>query len=85
MKKLLIASAFVFVASTSIASANNGVDCSSLIGSPKNHGQLNQVIKELGIFSGQNTAQDAKLFGVPVDEWIHTQVLSLCGVGRDAP
>lgn len=94
MKKLLITSALalmIFIPATqadqpSDKPTNNGkqaVDCSGLVSSPKNLGQLNKFVRTTGFLSGQNVPTDGREAGVPVDEWVHDEVLSLCGIGRD--
>lgn len=83
MKNLKISSLAAISAllmSFNIATAEP-IDCTNLVGSPKNLGQLNKFVRETGYLSGKNVPTDAREAGVPVDDWIKEQVFSVCTNG----
>jgi hypothetical protein len=79
--KLFLSAAAITIIALAVPAYAEPIDCTNLIGEPKNLGQLNKVVRETGIFSGQNVPSDGRLFGVPVNEWIHTQVFEVCNNG----
>lgn len=81
MKKLVLLISAAAIVGFGGSAFADPIDCTNLIGAPKNLGQLNKVVRETPILSGQNVPKDARLFGEPVDDWIKEQVFSACTNG----